>query len=221
MTLVGKATNSIHQMILNKEYNANGFLPCEGDLCEILQVSRSTIREAVKEMEVRGYIRRIHGKGILVTDNSVAALEQTFSDVMLVESCSLDDLIELRMSIECSAVQKACGKASVEDLDRMKQCVEKMQNATVIDDAYIQADLSFHIAMVDASKNNFFSTIVKAYQPLIEDTVKAASICDYVIEKKHHYHRDIFQAICNHDSQKAVKCMRVHLLATEENTHNH
>lgn len=218
MTLVEKATDAIQQMIMTKAYDENGYLPCEGNLCTILKVSRSTIREAVKELEVRGYVKRIHGKGIMVSYNSLGALKQTLSDVMLAEACSMDELIDLRMTIECAAARKACSQATQDDIQRMSQCVNQMEEAAVMDEVYFSNDLTFHIAMVDASKNHLFSAIVKAYQPLIKNAVIAASQCDYVIEKKHHYHRTILHAISTGDSKAAAKAVYLHLKATEKNT---
>ena len=56
MKLIDKAQEEIKQMILDKRYDSSGYLPSEGELCELLGMSRSTIREAVRSLEIRGFL---------------------------------------------------------------------------------------------------------------------------------------------------------------------
>ena len=62
MKLIDKAQEEIKQMILDKRYDSSGYLPSEGELCELLGMSRSTIREAVRSLEIRGFLQRVHVK---------------------------------------------------------------------------------------------------------------------------------------------------------------
>lgn len=57
MKLIDKAQEEIKKMILDKRYDSSGYLPSEGELCELLGMSRSTIREAVRSLEIRGFCR--------------------------------------------------------------------------------------------------------------------------------------------------------------------
>ena len=56
MKLVEKVQQGIEDMILNKEYDESRYLPSEGELCRRFDVSRATVRQAVRSMEVRGYV---------------------------------------------------------------------------------------------------------------------------------------------------------------------
>ena len=217
MTLVEKATREIREMIVRHQYNEDRYLPCEGELCELLGVSRATVREAVRSLEVRGLVQRIHGKGVKVVDNAVGTLTQTLSDLLYIGDGTVMNLIEVRNVIETASARLAAERASQRDLSAMDAAVRAMEGAEEMDDAYIRADLRFHMAMVEAAQNPVLKAIVESYTPLLEDTIRAASVADEVIEKKYHYHRDILAAIAARNPQEAEQAIRRHLMATETN----
>ena len=216
MNLVENATQQIKEMIVAKQYDDSGYLPCEGDLCKLLGVSRTTVREAIRSLEVRGLVKRIHGKGIMVVDNSVNVLTQTLVDVMSIGS-GTSDLIEVRNIIETASARLASRRANMEDLKRMQRAVDYMEKSEVMDERYFEADLDFHLAMVHAAKNPLLNAIVEAYIPLLKDTIKAASQGVECIERKYHYHADILRAIAARDESQAENFIGVHLIATVKN----
>lgn len=217
MTLVEKATQEIKDMIVARHYDEEGYLPSEGELSTMLGVSRATIREAVRSMEVRGFVQRIHGKGVKVVDNGVSSLAQSLSDLLTMGGCSLEDIIEVRHIIETAACKRAALRAADSDVVQMRKAVDTMMQAKQMDAAYIQADLDFHMAMVRASNNPILNAIFEAYTPLLTGTIEAASRGTEVIEQKHHYHQDILSAVAAHDRARAGEAIRRHLKATEEN----
>ena len=100
LNLVEQATQEIKNMIIAGRYDEEGYLPSEGEMSALFGVSRATVREAVRSMEVRGFVQRIHGKGVKVVDNGVNSLAQSLSDLMVMGGCSLKDIIEVRHIIE-------------------------------------------------------------------------------------------------------------------------
>ncbi len=217
MTLVEKATKEIRDMIVNHQYDDERYLPTEGELCEILGVSRATIREAVRSLEVRGLVQRIHGKGVKVVDNAVGTLTQTLSDLLSIGDGTVMNLIEVRNIIETAVAKLAAERATKPELQELEAAVRNMEEATEMDEAYMQADLRFHLAMVEASHNPVLKAIVQSYIPLLEDTIRAASSGEEVIEKKYHYHRDILTAISSGKAIEAEHAIERHLIATENN----
>ena len=101
----------------------------------------------------------------------------------------------------------------------MRRAVEEMEAAGQMDEAYIQSDFAFHMAMIRASGNPVLVAIFEAYTPLLTDTIKAASQGEEVIERKYHFHRDILEAVVAHDRVRAGEAIKRHLSATEENVH--
>lgn len=216
-TLVEKTQQKIRAMIVNKEYDHNNFLPSEGELCDRFGVSRVTVREAVRSMEVRGLVRRVHGKGIEVINNSVKVMTQFINDMVSLNFSDLLEVIEVRTIVENEAAGMAAERALPEDIEKMLQDIEVMENAVTMDDDYYTHDLQFHVDLVRAARNKLLTTLVAAYTPLLKDVVVTSSQLDYVIEQRHHFHRNIFDAIVARDGAKAKEMMRLHLKVNREN----
>lgn len=220
-TLVEKTQKQIKQMILNKEYNDQDYLPSEGEMCERFGVSRATVREAVRSMEVRGFVRREHGKGIRVIDNRVQVMTQFISDMLSMNTSDLLELIEVRRIIEVEAARLAAQRADADDLDRLRRFLEGMESSETMDDAYYDSDLQFHINLVKASKNNLLHTLTNAYTPLMKNLVVASSQSDFVIEHKLHFHRRVFDSIRARDPDAAAENMRRHMKTNYDNFMDH
>lgn len=214
MKLVEQVQRGIEELIINKEYDDSRFLPSEGELCKRFDVSRATVREAVRSMEVRGFVKRLHGKGIVVVDNSVSVLTQTLSDVIQRGDSTIIDLIEVRNVIEVEAARMAAGRADEQDLAKMEECLSFMEQAEEMDEQYYRSDLAFHLAMVEASKNVVLAAIIRSFEPLLKDVIVASSQQEVCIERRYGYHRAIFEGISNRDEKAAAEAVKRHLKAT-------
>lgn len=217
MTLVEELQDKIKKKILNHEYDENGYLPSEGEFCKMYSVSRATVREAIRSLEVRGFVERIHGKGIKVIDNGINVMTRSMMDMFDKSSITLDDVLEVRWTIETKAAALAAERATEEDIVELKKCVEKMNNSQSIDEEYLISDLKFHQILVAASKNKMLESITCAYSKWLKNSINVSSRTEENLERKYQYHDCILQAIIEHDSVKAKENMRKHLSATYKN----
>lgn len=215
--LVDVATNSIITMIQNKEYDDDGYLPSEGDLAIKLEVSRSTIREAVRSLEVRGFVIRKHGKGVQVSDNSVGVMTRSLSDMLLKDDVILDELLEIRIVLEPACAFLASSFATKEHLKELTQLIGIMESDDIDDDAYYDADLKFHVIIAKASGNRIHQAIITAYTPILRELIISSSPANCRLEKEFHYHRNVLEAIKNRDGKLAQEHMAIHLQATNDN----
>ena len=207
MKLIDKAQEEIKKMILDKRYDSSGYLPSEGELCELLGMSRSTIREAVRSLEIRGFLQRVHGKGIRVADKGTQVMSRSLVDMIQQQQIDLDDILEVRRMIEIRAAGNAALKAASGQL---------MENSPSNEEAYVNADFKFHRLIVEATGNKLLLAIVDAYEELLRELIKKSSDTEISLEREHGYHRNIYEAIEKQDADKARSCMEIHLNATEE-----
>ena len=220
MRLIDKAQNLIKEMILKKQYDKDGFLPAEGQLCEKLQMSRSTVREAVQSLEVRGFVERIHGKGIKVVDTGLEVMTRSLFDLMEKQDISLFEIMQLRQIIETHSAALATANISDEMIVEMEQQIKIMESLPSTDNKYIDADFKFHYCIAKATKNNLILAIVSAYEQLMKKLIAKSSQQSISIELKFGYHRHVLEAIKNRDPKAAKEAMERHLTATEEYTFN-
>jgi len=219
MNLVDKAQQQIKEMILNGEYGEDGFLPCEGELCKILSVSRSTIREAVKSLEIRGFLKREHGIGIKVVDTTEQTLMRSLSDMFANTKISLKELLEIRKIVEVPCAGFASSRATEEDLEALLSCVLKLENLKEVNDDYISTDLDFHQILVESSHNSGLIAITRAYTPILRKLIRRATNNEpNQIEKTYHFHRNIYKAIKDHKEAEAREMVFQHLKATTVNS---
>ncbi len=213
MTRVDEAVISIKQMIHDKCYDENGFLPSEGELSEKLGVSRITVREAVRTLEVRGFVTRLHGKGVKVADNSNTVMIQVMTDMFEKRDLTVEDVLEVRTMIEPKAAELAATRASEKDLSELLLLVEKMDKAKEIDEKYIASDYEFHKKIVSCTKNNMMVSIVNAYSEWLKIAIYNTNKTKENLEHNYNYHRNIYKAIKTGDAKKARKTMIEHLNA--------
>ena len=217
MTLVDMVQENIKQMIDSNQYDENGFLPCEGELADKFSVSRATVREAVRSMSARGYIKVIHGKGIMVSDDSVKVVTQSIGDMISKETKVLDDLLEMRIIVEPSGARMAAQRRTDEDLKILENLIEIMEQATAMEEEYYKADLNFHVELARISGNRILQSFITAYTSILRDLIIESSNDVVPIEQRFHFHRNIYEAIRKQAGEGAETAMRKHLQATSDN----
>lgn len=215
LKLVDVAVDAIIEMIRNKDYDDKGYLPSEGEMAEQLEVSRSTIREAVRSLEVRGFVARRHGKGVQVTDGSIDVMTRSFHDMFLKSEEIVEELLDIRLILEPICAKLSASYATKEDLTNLHDLICIMEDDDVSDEAYYTADLEFHKAIAKASGNRIHESIITAYTPILYQLVVAATATHCRLEQEFHYHRNVLDAIKNRDGDLAEVEMRNHLIATD------
>lgn len=191
-------------------------LPAETVLAQSLDVSRLTLREAVRILTDRGVLRPVHGRGTFVNpasqwtdlESMIALQSQTSNprDIAL-------DLVEIRRMIEVGASGLAAERHSDEDLDAMEKILAQYQSDHAADDvvATVRGDLAFHDRILQASGNPFLTTVF--------DPLRTALLAGRTETSAHHavrvhamaHHEVILEAIHDGDAEAARAAMSAHM----------
>jgi GntR family transcriptional repressor for pyruvate dehydrogenase complex len=217
LTLVDDAQEKIKEMILSGDYSETGYLLSEGEISEKLSVSRATTREAVKSLEVRGFVKRIQGKGIKIVNDSSNVLTRSMLDMFSINGVDDMDLFEVREIIEIPCARKAALRATTEDIVKLQKCIDTMEKCDIMDEEYAEADNLFHQYLVAAARNPVLTSITTAYNIFLKSLINATLKDESHSEINRHYHRNVLDAIFQHDEEKAANLMRVHLEASRAN----
>ncbi|APH15864.1 bacterial regulatory s, gntR family protein [Clostridium sporogenes] len=209
-----KAIEQIKEMIVEGTFKKGDKLPSEREMAESLQISRTSIREALRELEIMGLIESRQGDGNFVKSSFENNLLKPLSTIFLLKESNSDEILELRQIIERGSVVLAAERITDEELEEMELLVEDSLKSD-FKDQLVDVDIAFHYKIAQASKNFLILSILNAISFLIEAFIK--DIRKNVITKKENtdmlikQHRDILSALRGHDPIAAEKAMLSHL----------
>lgn len=215
-SLIDQASDILTGFIINNQVKTGDFLPPEHELCKMIGVGRSTLREAVTILESKGLVKRFHGQGVKVVDDSQRATSDMFQLFIQREGSTITELIEVRNIIEVRSAALAAERSTQEDLDNILLPLTVMKSETVSMEEYIQADIDFHLEIAKATHNSVLLLLLEVVRPLLHNAILATVKSNLRPEQSLHYHEKIYAAIKAHDIQAASNAMINHLKGTEE-----
>jgi GntR family transcriptional repressor for pyruvate dehydrogenase complex len=179
-------------------------------------VSRASVREAIKGLEERGFVERQQGIGIKVINRSIEVASKSLRTMMLRSNASQIELLEVRRIIELQTAKLAAERVDEKDIQLLRETIEIMSNEKSTVSEYIDNDLAFHLLLAKASKNKILESILKALKPLLKEAIELTLKDNSRPELTMHFHKKILQQIINKNPEEAKKCMSEHLEATEK-----
>lgn len=201
------------------EHPPGGQLPPEAELAARANVSRLTLREAVKVLRDKGVLRVEHGRGTFVNppqlwsplDPELLASRSTVEGAE--PNLFAQQLMEARTVLELGVARLAAQRRTGEDVDGMRQTVDRMQACHDSGDleGYTAADRSFHEALLAAARNPFLAALFEPIRTLVEQ-VRVTTACDGTMrEKAIAAHTRILEAVAAGDERGATGAMWSHV----------
>lgn len=204
----------IKEMIKSGKLKKGDKLPPERELVEELQVSRASIREALRSLEILGLIESRHGDGNFVKENFDDSLIEPISLMFMLQESSPKDILELRMVLETETAMLAAKRISDDKINEIKAIIDKFK-ATTDEKLNTELDVEFHHKIAQASKNLLLVNILSATSVLINAFISDARY--KIIEKENNkeklvkQHESIYEALLNRDASRAAQEMKRHL----------
>lgn len=162
MAVTDEAILRIKDMLLDGQLRPGDRLPPEKELSESLGLSRSSLREAVKALELIRVLDVRRGDGTFVTSLEPRLLLEAMSFVVdLHEDHTILDLFEVRRILEPAAAAMATLKATPEDLDQLTTMLEEVGPTTSVEEL-VRHDVAFHGLISDLSGNSYLSTLLES-----------------------------------------------------------
>jgi GntR family transcriptional regulator, transcriptional repressor for pyruvate dehydrogenase complex len=189
-------------------------LPPERDLAGLLGVSRPSLREALRSLQVSGHVVVRHGSGVYVAEpQSTLALRRSLADHKL----TLEELYDMREVIEPPSAEwsarrhdparLAAVRSAFDDLDRASR-------AEPVDYARLQAlDTAFHLRIVEAAGNRFLSQTLGVLHDVLAAGMSTTLTIPGRLEKSRSDHERILRAIVAGDSAAARRATKAHVTA--------
>jgi len=201
----------VEKQILSGKLRAGDRLATERELAEQFRVSRTVVREAVKTLREKGLVQGYPGRGTFITDGTARAARHSLGLLMKMGAAdSASSLAEAREILEPEIAALAARRATPAQIDVLRQAVAAMDDAVRDAEAFIEADLRFHLALAHATQNAIIPTLLDPLVDLLREQRKSTFKRGGAAHGQH-YHKKIFDAIVQRDVESAREAMRAHL----------
>lgn len=218
-SLVGIVADELLDRIVAGEFPPGTVVPGELELSAKHEVSRMTVREAMKTLEAQRILSVERGRGTFVNPlNRWASLEAVLRAASegKNDAAAAVQLLELRRMLETGACELAASRVSPEEIEQLQVLVSAMQKANDSNDlsAFVEADLGFHDVILHASGNVFVAVLFEPLHRVLETRrTQTAQIPDIQRHAIGH-HRAILKALEAGDSPRAREAMDAHMQQT-------
>ena len=210
--LYEQIVQQIEESVLNGSLKPGDRLPAERDLAELLGVSRTAVREAVKTLREKGLVEAYSGRGTFVTDGTSQAARQSFDLMVKVgQREGSPHLVELRLIMEPGIAALAAERVEDEDLAAMREAVCVMDRSQNNPEAYIEADLDFHLALAEAAANPLILSLIDSIVGLLRKERIRIFRVEGGPQRSQFHHKRILEAVERRDPETARSAMRAHL----------
>lgn len=187
-------------------------LPPERELAELLEVSRPSLREALRTLQAQGLVQIKHGQGTFVQEPIIA---QELRASMLSSAHDLNELYDAREVLEVPASRWAATKATKEDLRILRTTlnqIDTISSVLPIDYDQLQIlDAKFHLTIVEIAGNRFINQTLNVLQDVMKMSMETTLRLPGRSEISRTEHLAILAAIENADGALAAKITHEHI----------
>jgi GntR family transcriptional repressor for pyruvate dehydrogenase complex len=206
-----KVIQQITDKISSGEYKPGDYLPTERELSEMMDVSRASVREALRVLEYIGLIecKPKNGTNIVYVSPEILANRLHTIDLRSNKS-NFENLLELRETIEPKIAGLAAQKATDEEVKLIKKYIYDL-GENIEEEEFENSDALFHLYIAQASNNIFFIRIMEMLFEMLKEVRKKTVFSYHRREGIFEEHKLIYEAIENRDIEKSAMAMKQHL----------
>lgn len=199
-TVVNKVIDRIMSAILTGMFKVGEKLPSEYELIEELQVSRNSLREAMKILSAMGVVNIRRGDGTYICSQINPNLFDSVVYSFIMESSTDEEILELRKALDEATLKLVIKKCTLEEINRLQEYVDGMRYYRSIGEVSKAAklDYQFHIYLADICRNQFLARIVKGVYRLFKQSIEESKRTN----KSDQHHQDIVDCLKNRDVSK-------------------
>ena len=211
--LVQTLSNHLMDALISGELKPGDKLPSDRALSAEYDVSRSSIREALKVLSALGLITILPGQGTFIahehTDFFLAPLTWT----LFISQNNVNHLLEMRRVLETETAWLAAERADSASLEELEERYAKMQAAYQAKDfkLFLDSDLNFHLAIAQCSGNPIYYRLLQTSRKVLSHISGSGMMTMEELHEIANEHSDIYAAIREKDPQNAKLKMQAHL----------
>lgn len=204
------ADNILSMITIEKRFSVGDKLPNELDLSEELNVSRTTLREAIRILVALDILEIQRGKGTYVKENAFKKQQdiEQLSNIKV----NAKDLYEMRLIFEPEAAYYAALRATDSEIKRIIEFGKKVEKEISNHQDRTDGEHSFHKAIAQATHNEFMNKLMPILYQAISKGVYLSLQSDKAIEDTINDHRMIMEFLEQRNAEGAKNAMKIHIM---------
>lgn len=185
----------------------------EFGLADKYEVSRFTVREALKKLDSMGLLTIKHGIGSFVNEVKPESYMKPLLPVLVMSNIDIREICEARLPLEVQSISLCIDNVDAKKLDEMKLLLEKMEIALADNnfDKYDDLDIEFHLLIARASKNRVIYEMLSTLQDMLREQLRRESSSPHYKELSVKRHKLMVDAIENKEKELAKQLMTLHI----------
>ena len=216
--LYEQIVQQVEESIHNGSLKPGDQLPPERELAQQFGVSRTAVREAVKALREKGLVEAYPGRGTFITDGTSYTIRQSLDRMLKSGNEGFGFLAEVREILEPEIAALATTRADEEALALLREQVEVMDEAKRDPDAFIEADLDFHLTLGEAAGNPIILSLIDSIVGLLREQRMGIFQVEGGSERGQYHHKRILEAVEHRDPIGAREAMKAHLKQVREDS---
>ena len=201
----------IQRLIADGALQPGDRLPPERELAERLGVSRGSVRDAIRTLEIVGLVAARQGEGTVVADVSPETLAAPLASVLVRKRELIADLLDVRKIIEPALAARAARRATDEEIARLEEVVRRQRAKMLRGESTVEEDSEFHSVLAHAARNQVILKVLDVLMDLLRETRARTLQVEGRLQKSFAGHRRVLEAIRRRDPDGAERAVRRHL----------
>ena len=186
----------------------------ERELGERVGVSRTSLRETLRALEILGIIVSVPGQGSYILPPNIRSLSNFFELMLTLKPTLSENILELRLPLECEAVRLATRRATPQELAHLHEIIDRMPESLDRDHLGVETDFEFHLAIMRATHNELFVFVYEIIEAFLKRShyerrvgvLHVSSVGEKFIE----VHDNVYDAMLKGDEVLSVEMMKKH-----------
>lgn len=210
-----KVIDYIESKILDGSFEVGDKLPSERELSQMLSVSRNSVREGIRILEIIGVISSQHGIGNYIADHFDKTLVQVMTMMYALEKMTYNEIREFRYAVELQALVLAMENISDVQRGILRKNLDILEHSENEDEKVI-SDKMIHYTIVEASGNRLVIANYLALAKIMERFIREMRLkimkSEEVSKDFQETHRHLVEAICNNDLELGKQALDAHFV---------
>jgi GntR family transcriptional repressor for pyruvate dehydrogenase complex len=201
----------IQGLILDGALKPGELLPPERQLAERFGVSRTSVRDALRALELTGLVVARHGEGNVVADVSADTLVAPIATLLVRKLTLVAELLDVRKMLEPALAARAAVHATDAEIAHLEEILDRQRAKTARGESTVEEDSEFHYCIALAAGNSVVRKVLDVLMDLLRETRARSLQVSGRLERSLAGHRRVLEAIKRHDAAGAERAVRQHL----------